>query len=550
MKSISITLLLFLIPVIDQKAIFSRISLDSPFNIYKSGITNSHLFQEISNTTWKEFFVSEKIQNIKKFIPYHINPDKELDLFVEDSSQLFWINNIRGTSRDFTHKKLSKIYIGDFIVANKYDDDKIKEEGNMFFILATNQNRNKIIKYKKNPYYNPLITNDTFHDTKNYWEETLFLDISDKSITSYLTINDYSKIKSLSIYKQKNNDIQILILNIEQIDTKKCNLFKIRIQEERIISIDKIGSELNDIKIVGLFDMNNDGLIDILYINSDNVLFIYLNQDPFYYPIEIYKINPTFINNYPRIFIIDANKDLYPDIITGDTEQNTISLLLNPGRNYWRKIMNYFENKRKEEIYQDISWQYLSLIDSEREKLSNEKLKDFTIIMIDKSKKISFEIIGIFGNKIYWFIERDNNNNGNSLTHSIYQYLINSMIKCEIFIDKYKGNDMNTGYDIILDIDLNNDDYPEFILYSYKYKKMVYIQRNEIILTEYGWSQAFWIYLMIGIYVMSSITGGIEFFRIKNVNEKYLDSLKMNEEQKDPQEIELNEINVNHLQYK
>ena len=550
MKSLSITLLLFLIPLIDQKAIFSRVSLDSPFNIYKSGITNSHLFQEISNTTWKEFFVSEKIQNIKKFIPYHINPDKELDLFVEDSSQLFWINNIRGTSRDFTHKKLSKIYIGDFIVANKYDDDKIQEEGNMFFILATNQNRNKIIKYKKNPYYNPLITNDTFHDTKNYWEETLFLDIADKSITSYLTINDYSKIKSLSIYKQKNNDIQILILNIEQIDTKKCNLFKIRIQEERIISIDKIGSELNDIKIVGLFDMNNDGLIDILYINSDNVLFIYLNQDPFYYPIEIYKINPTFINNYPRIFIIDANKDLYPDIITGDTEQNTISLLLNPGRNYWRKIMNYFENKRKEEIYQDISWQYLSLIDSEREKLSNEKLKDFTIIMIDKSKKISFEIIGIFGNKIYWFIERDNNNNGNSLTHSIYQYLINSMIKCEIFIDKYKGNDMNTGYDIILDIDLNNDDYPEFILYSYKYKKMVYIQRNEIILTEYGWSQAFWIYLMIGIYVMSSITGGIEFFRIKNVNEKYLDSLKMNEEQKDPQEIELNEINVNHLQYK
>ena len=550
MKSLSITLLLFLIPFIDQKAIFSRVSLDSPFNIYKSGITNSHLFQEISNTTWKEFFVSEKIQNIKKFIPYHINPDKELDLFVEDSSQLFWINNIRGTSRDFTHKKLSQIYIGDFIVANKYDDNKIQEEGNMFFILATNQNRNKIIKYKKNPYYNPLITNDTFHDTKNYWEETLFLDIADKSITSYLTINDYSKIKSLSIYKQKNNDIQILILNIEQIDTKKCNLFKIRIQEERIISIDKIGSELNDIKIVGLFDMNNDGLIDILYINSDNVLFIYLNQDPFYYPIEIYKINPTFINNYPRIFIIDANKDLYPDIITGDTEQNTISLLLNPGRNYWRKIMNYFENKRKEEIYQDISWQYLSLIDSEREKLSNEKLKDFTIIMIDKSKKISFEIIGIFGNKIYWFIERDNNNNGNSLTHSIYQYLINSMIKCEIFIDKYKGNDMNTGYDIILDIDLNNDDYPEFILYSYKYKKMVYIQRNEIILTEYGWSQAFWIYLMIGIYVMSSITGGIEFFRIKNVNEKYLDSLKMNEEQKDPQEIELNEINVNHLQYK
>ena len=337
-------------------------------------------------------------------------------------------------------------------------------------------------------------------------------------------------------------------MNIEQVDTLACNIIQIRIKQERIISIDKIGKELNDIKIVGLFDMNNDGLIDILYFDSNNILYVYLNQVIYYYSIEIYKINPTFIDKSPRIFIIDANKDLYPDIITGDTEENTISILLNPGRNYWKKIINYFENKRRDkiEIYQDISWQYLSLIDSEKQGLSKEKLKDFTIIMIDKSKRISFEIVGIFGNKIYWFIERDNNKNSNSLTHSIYQYLINSMVKCEIFIDKYKGNDMNNGYDIILDIDLNNDAYPEFILYSYKYKKMVYIQRNEIILTEYGWSQAFWIYLMIGIYVMSSITGGFEFFRIKNVNKKYQDSLRNNEEQKNSREIELNEIDVNH----
>jgi hypothetical protein len=39
------------------------------------------------------------------------------------------------------------------------------------------------------------------------------------------------------------------------------------------------------------------------------------------------------------------------------------------------------------------------------------------------------------------------------------------MSKCEIFIDKYNGNDMNDAYDIILDIDLNNDNYPEFVLY-------------------------------------------------------------------------------------
>ena len=170
MKNLLPIILLFLIPIIESKSILSRFSLDSAFNIYKSGITNSHLYQEIANTTWKEFFVSENIENIKKFIPYYINPDKELDLFVQDSSaQLYWINNVRGTSKDFTHKKLSKIFIGDFIVSNKFNDDENIDEKDMF-ILATNQYKNKIIKYKKNPYYNPLITNDTKHDTKNYWD--------------------------------------------------------------------------------------------------------------------------------------------------------------------------------------------------------------------------------------------------------------------------------------------------------------------------------------------------------------------------------------------
>ena len=550
MKNMSIFILLVLIPFISPKNFLSRVSLDSVFIIYKSGITNSHLYQEISNTTWKEYFVSENIQNIKKFIPYYINPDKELDLFVEDSSaQLYWINNIRGTSKDFTHKKLSKIFIGDFIVTNKYDNGNNNLED--MFILATNQNKNKIFKYKKNPHYNPLITNDTFHNTKNYWDETLFLSLEDESISSIIKINSYSKIKSLNIYTQKNGDYQILILNIEQVDTLACNIIQIRIKQERIISIDKIGKELNDIKIVGLFDMNNDGLIDILYFDSNNILYVYLNQVIYYYSIEIYKINPTFIDKSPRIFIIDANKDLYPDIITGDTEENTISILLNPGRNYWKKIINYYERKNadKNEIYTDIAWQYLPLIDTEKEKLSTEKLKDFTIIMIDKSKRISFEIISIFGNKIYWFIEKDNNK-GHTLTNSIYQYLINSMVKCEIFIDKNNGNDMNDSYDIILDIDLNNDNYPEFVVFSYKQQKRTYMQRNEILLTQYGWSQAFWIYLMIGIYTMSSIIGGVEFYRIKNVNEKYHNSLMNNEEQKDSKQIELYDLNLNHYQYK
>lgn len=556
MKKYFTILLLFLfleIQFISSKLPSYKVALDTSFNIYKNEITNSHLYQEISNTTWKEFFISENIQKIKKFIPYYINTDKELDLFMQDSSaHLFWINNVRGTSKDFTHKKLSTIYIDDFIVANKFNKEDMNNDNNMY-ILATNQNKDKIMKYNKNPHYDPLVLNDTVHETKKYWNEIIFLKIDDPSITSVLNINSFSKIKSLNIYKEKNGDYQILIINIEQVDTKYCNLFKIRIQQERIISIDKIGTELYNINVIGLFDMNNDNLIDILYMDSNNILYVYLNQDPYYYSVEIYKLNPTFIEFSPRIFVVDSNKDLYPDIITADTDKNNIFLLLNPGKNYWKKIIKYYEKKNspdKSEKYKDISWQYLPLIDIKKERLSNEKLKDFTIIMIDKSKRISFEIIGLFGNKIYWFIEKENNN-GHSMTNSIYRYLINSMIKCEIFVEKYNGNDMNSEYDIILDIDLNNDNYPEFVLYSYKKEKIIYIQRDEIILTQYGWSQAFWIYLMIGIYIMSSIAGGIEFYRIKKENDNFSnETLKENEENKDAKEIEMNSLNINHYQYK
>ena len=58
MKYNSILFLLVLIHSVFAKNTLSKISLDTSFNIYKSGITNSHLYQEISNTTWKEFFIS------------------------------------------------------------------------------------------------------------------------------------------------------------------------------------------------------------------------------------------------------------------------------------------------------------------------------------------------------------------------------------------------------------------------------------------------------------------------------------------------------------
>lgn len=547
MKHLNIIFLIFLIQFISSRITTTKTSLDTLFNIYKNQITNSHLYQEISNTTWKEYFISENIKNLKKIVPCHINSDQELDLFVQDhSDQLFWVNNVRGTSKDFTHKSISKIFIGDFIVINKIEKELTKK--NTFFLLATNQNKDKIIKYKLNPYYNPLITNDTLHSTKNYWEETLFFSIDDSSISSLIKISKYTKIKSMDIYNVEVGDYQILLLNLENVQTHDCNLVKIRIKEEKIIGIDVIGTEFNNINIVGLFDMNNDDLIDILYMDSNNKLYVYLNQDPSYFSIEIYKINPTIIDGSPRIYIFDANKDMYPDIITGDTEENTISLLINPGRNYWKKIINYYNLKKfgdKSETYKDISWQYISLIDSQKENLNKEPIKDFTIIMIDKSKRIAFEIIGLFGNNIYWFIEKENNNMHSS-QHSIYQHLINSMTKCNIFIEKLDENNSKNEYDLILDIDLNKDKYPEFLLYSYKLQNMIYIQRKETNITQYGWSQSFWIYLMIGIYTLATAIGGIEFYRMKNVNEKYSSrnpSLINNELGNKSQNIEMGQMN-------
>jgi hypothetical protein len=46
---------------------------------------------DISNTTWKEFIISENITDLVKFIPAFIDLDNELDLIVLDfDSYLYW----------------------------------------------------------------------------------------------------------------------------------------------------------------------------------------------------------------------------------------------------------------------------------------------------------------------------------------------------------------------------------------------------------------------------------------------------------------------------
>ena len=87
------------------------------------------------------------------------------------------------------------------------------------------------------------------------------------------------------------------------------------------------------------------------------------------------------------------------------------------------------------------------------------------------------------------FIEKENNNGYH--TQYLYHYLVDYFNKCNTFIEKLNNGDSENGYDFILDVDLNNDHYPEFILYSSKGKSLLYIQRSEKNIINYWWSQKF-----------------------------------------------------------
>jgi hypothetical protein len=64
---------------------------DSYLNNYKDNSYMLTSYNDIANTTWKEFFISENARKLVKCIPAHIDSDAELDLLVLDSeTRLYW----------------------------------------------------------------------------------------------------------------------------------------------------------------------------------------------------------------------------------------------------------------------------------------------------------------------------------------------------------------------------------------------------------------------------------------------------------------------------
>jgi hypothetical protein len=320
------------------------------------------------------------------------------------------------------------------------------------------------------------------------------------------------------------------------------NLLKIIIRNEEIKNIDVIKFK-DKVRIIGGYDMNKDNLIDILYLDNKNNLYVLVNDDPYYLSVFVARINTVLLRkSLPRIFVIDTDRDGYPDIITADTTSNNLGILFNHGKDYWSEVKKYFsDSSNRDNIYKKQEWNFIPLIDTYEEEIDNA-IRDFTVFKIDGKKRINFEIFAVYDKHLYWFVEKeigipDTLDWG---SHKIEQNYLYCMTKCEIVVEQQELNELN--YHMILDIDVNSDSYPEFILYSSEYSSLYWIKKYVAYLTGFGWKSDFWIYVMIFIYTVSSVVGIFEFYKLKKLNDTLYQEKQL--KMQDSMKSEKKEVNL------
>jgi hypothetical protein len=521
---------------------------DSYLNVYKKNKFARNDYQEIANSTWKEFFVSENVTDLIKCIPFYIDDDKELDLFVLDAkSRLYWVSNIRGTSKEIMHKFISSSKLHDFVVSTKIDY-QLSSNAGKFYLLGINSKRDKILKF--DAYDLPL-------NNSIGWKETTFFDVNDENLMIKPLISN-SEIITIHLYQfdaaKYNGNRRLLLLKLQNYYDYSMSLLKIIISDESIDDISLIRIN-NNIRIIGAYDMNNDGLIDILYIDDSNTLNVMVNDDPYYWYVTIANLHPITIQNIPRIFLIDADGDGYPDIVTADTISNTIGLIFNEGKEFWMDVGKFFANgSNRNTIYKKKIGSFIPLIDVYSEKLSDKKIKDFTVYQIADRRRINFEIFAIYEDKLYWFVEIDLNvpDSFEWGSHRTVQNYMYCMTKCEIVVEKQEVTD-NLNYNMIFDIDMNSDRFPEFIVYSIEENSLFWIKKYTPYLTGFGWNSNFWIYIIIYIYLVSSVVGFYDFYNLKRLNDKmFRDKLiaeksdgEYDNDHNSNRSNRINEININ-----
>lgn len=87
----------FIFLILNACMINTQTVFDSYLNTYKTKEQEfeKHIYKDVANTTWREFYVTENITNLNKVVPAYLDNDKELDLIIlETNSKLYWYPQI------------------------------------------------------------------------------------------------------------------------------------------------------------------------------------------------------------------------------------------------------------------------------------------------------------------------------------------------------------------------------------------------------------------------------------------------------------------------
>lgn len=198
-------------------------------------------------------------------------------------------------------------------------------------------------------------------------------------------------------------------------------------------------------------------------------------------------------------------------------------------------------------VYQGHVWSFVPLFDVVEYKLRDQKLLDFTIIpsLHSLNRRINFEIFALYESNFYWFIEKSVNTTTSNIWGANVQpkNFIYCMEKNDVVVDKVKDfTRKDKSYELIIDLDINFDGHPEFILY---YQNSLFlIKRYTPFLTGFGWNSNFWIYVCIYIYTVCSIIGLYEFFKLSTLNQKIRKEKLLKTEEEDPEDSRIKEMST------
>jgi hypothetical protein len=156
-------------------------------------------------------------------------------------------------------------------------------------------------------------------------------------------------------------------------------------------------------------------------------------------------------------------------------------------------------------------------------------LRDFTILKVkhDNNKRLDFQIFALYDSNPYWFIEKEiaKETSIQDLKRLEQNYFY-MMTKGVIVLDHLDTHEID--YNMIIDIDINNDMYPEFILYSIKNASLYWMKKYVAYMMGFGWNSNFWILLTIYIYIVSSVIGFYQFYKLKLLNDQIVNDKLVN----------------------